>query len=169
MGKINNKKQEETKKESLSVYVRGVLIGAMYGKRSFSKGGDKEDKYRLTIKPVEDDMMMLRAKAEPFYEDVEEKWLPKWLTTDKEEDLEFLNLSSNFDIKIGQKNEDGSLQDLGYMMEYIEDNGNINGSKVIVLITIKKGAIYPQAILIKELHQQNISDMFAALDDELPF
>lgn len=157
-------------KQSTSIYVKGTLISAMYGKRSFKKGGDKSDKYRISIKPEFDDMMMLRKKAEPYYEDADEQWIPKWLKSDKQEDMEYLNLASNFDIRAG-KREDGDkdIEDLGYLMDYISDNGNINGSKVVVLIVIKEGAIYPQAILIKEMNKQSISDMFSALDDELPF
>ena len=60
------------------------------------------------------------------------------------------------------------------MMSFIEANGNINGSKVVLMVTLKEGAIYPQAILIKELHQTNIEDLFEGFmdidgDESLPF
>ena len=165
------KKQEKKENESKSLYVRGIITEAMYGRREFKKGSDSKDKYRISLKIEPEDMEKLIEEAESFYEDTEEKWLPKWYTD--EDAREFLNLSSNFDLKIGIK-ENGQLKDLGTMWNYIQDNGNINGSKVVLLVTLKPGAIYPQAILIKELHQTNIEDLFNGFmetngDDELPF
>lgn len=165
------KQQEKKENESKSLYLRGILTEAMFGRREFKKGSDSKDKYRISLKIDPEDMEKLIEEAEPFYEDTDEKWLPKWYTD--EDAREFLNLSSNFDLKIGIK-ENGQLKDLGTMWDYIQDNGNINGSKVVILVTLKPGAIYPQAILIKELHQTNIEDLFEGFmetdgDDELPF
>ena len=169
--KKSTTKQETEKKEAVNIKVRGTLTSAMFGKRNFAKGGDKEDRYRYSIKIVPEDLKALREAAEPFYEKVEEKWIPKWLTSDDPKDLEYINLSSHYDILAGLK-EYGSaeMQYLGNLVDdYIADNGNINGSKVILSITIKEGAIYPAAILIKELKKQTIEDMFEDVDDELPF
>lgn len=165
------KQQEKKENESKSLYLKGILTEAMYGRREFKKGSDSKDKYRISLKIDPEDMEKLIEEAEPFYEETDEKWLPKWYTD--EDAREFLNLSSNFDLKIGIK-ENGQLKDLGTMWDYIQDNGNINGSKVVILVTLKPGAIYPQAILIKELHQTNIEDLFEGFmetdgDDELPF
>lgn len=167
----NAAKQETEKLEPVNIKVRGTLTSAMFGKRSFAKGRDKEDRYRYSIKIVPEDLKALREAAEPYYENVDVKWIPKWLTSDKPEDLEYINLSSHYDIRAGLK-EYGSneMQDLGNLIDdYIADNGNINGSKVILSLTIKEGAIYPAAILIKELEKQTIEDMFEDVDDELPF
>lgn len=164
MGTKNNKKKDTEELKNKSVYIRGVLVDAMYGKRSFDKG---EDKYRISIKAVPEDMEMLAEEAEPYYEGVDEKWLPKWFTD--ADSREYLNLSSNFDIKVGEKLEEGAVSDLGRLMDYINENGNINGSKVVLMVTLKKGAIYPQSMLIKEKHQTTIADMFAAFEDDLPF
>lgn len=169
--KVAAKQQEKKENESKSLYLRGIITEALYGRREFKKGSDSKDKYRISLKIEPEDMEKLIEEAEPFYEDTEEKWLPKWYTD--EDAREFLNLSSNFDLKIGIK-ENGQLKDLGTMWDYIQDNGNINGSKVVLLVTLKPGAIYPQAILIKELHQTNIEDLFNGFmetdgDDELPF
>lgn len=169
--KKNTKAAEKTAPESKSLYLRGIITEAMYGRREFKRGSDSKDKYRISLKIEPEDMEMLLAEAEPFYENTDEKWLPKWYTD--EDAREFINLSSNFDIKIGKK-EDGKLVDCGTMMSFIEANGNINGSKVVLMVTLKEGAIYPQAILIKELHQTNIEDLFEGFmdidgDESLPF
>ena len=59
---------------------------------------------------------------------------------------------------------------MGYLIDYINEHGNINGSKVVLLLTLKEGAIYPASILIKELKQVTIADMFQDFDDdEMPF
>ena len=42
----SNKKDEKQELKSTNAYIRGVLVDVMYGKRTFKKGGDKEDKYR---------------------------------------------------------------------------------------------------------------------------
>ena len=165
------KKTETEELKSKSVYLRGVITEAMYGKRSFGKGSDSKEKYRISLKVVPDDMDKLIEEAEPYYEETNEKWLPKWYTDENARD--FLNLSSNFDIKIGKKTADG-VEDCGTMMQFIEANGNINGSEVVLMVTLKPGAIYPQAILIKKLHTQTIGEMFNGFmdldgDEELPF
>lgn len=157
--------------ESKSLYLRGIITEAMFGRREFKRGQDSKEKYRISLKIEPEDMDKLIEEAGPFYEETEEKWLPKWYTD--EDAREFLNLSSNFDIKIGKK-ENGKLVDCGTMMSFIEANGNINGSKVVLMVTLKPGAIYPQAILIKELHQTNIEDLFNGFmdvdgDNSLPF
>ena len=76
-----------------------------------------------------------------------------------------------FDIKAGMRNaETGNIDELGDLIGgYIKEHGNINGSKGIVMVTIKEGAVYPASILIKELKHTTIADMFADFDDELPF
>ena len=168
-----SKKQQEVKKElePINVKVRGTLTGAFYGKRTFAKGGDKEDRYRYSLKIVPEDLKALREAAAPYYEDVDEKWIPKWFNSDDPEEMEYLNLASMYDIRAGLK-EYGSteMQDLGNLIDdYIKENGNINGSKVIFSVTLKEGAIYPAAVLIKELKKQSIEDMFEDVDDELPF
>lgn len=169
--KKNTKAAEKSAPESKSLYLRGIITEAMYGRREFKRGSDSKDKYRISLKIEPEDMEKLLEEAEPFYENTDEKWLPKWYTD--EDAREFINLSSNFDIKIGKK-ENGKLVDCGTMMSFIEANGNINGSKVVLMVTLKEGAIYPQAILIKELHQTNIEDLFEGFmdidgDESLPF
>lgn len=169
--KKNTKAAEKSAPESKSLYLSGIITEAMYGRREFKRGSDSKDKYRISLKIEPADMEQLLAEAEPFYENTDEKWLPKWYTD--EDAREYINLSSNFDIKIGKK-ENGALIDCGTMMSFIKANGNINGSKVVLMVTLKEGAIYPQAILIKELHQTNIEDLFEGFmdidgDESLPF
>ena len=125
------------------------------------------EKYRLSIKVVPEDMAALIEKAAPYYEKTEEQWIPKWFKN--ESDREYLNFASNFDIKAGYKNAEGNIEELGNLVEYINKAGNINGSKVVVMVTIKEGAIYPASILIKEFKHTTIADMFSDFDDELPF
>ena len=163
-----NTKKEEQQLESKSVYVRGILTDAFYGVKTFAKGNSGKDKYRISIKAIPEDMETLVTEAEPYYENVDAKWLPKWYTD--EDAREFLNLSSNYDIKAGYKNpETGKIEDLGNLIEYIDKNGNINGSKVVIMVTLKEGAIYPASILIKEFKHVTIADMFNDFDDDLPF
>ena len=165
------KETTEPKKESKSLMLKGVLVQAMYGKRSFKKGGDKENRYRYSLKLADGQLEKLREAAAPYYEDTEAKWLPKWLTSKEPEDIEYINFSSHYDIMAGLKTDDmRDAEDLGNLVDdYIAENGNINGSKVIMSITIKEGAVYPNAILIKELHKRTINDMFVECDDDLPF
>ena len=163
----NNKKQNTEELKATSVFVRGTLTDAMFGKRTFAKGSDNKEKFRISIKALPEDMEKLVEVAEPYYENVSDDFTPKWF---KEENArEYLNVSSNYDIKAGLKAEDGTIQELGNLMDYINENGNINGSKVVLMVILKEGAIYPQSLLIKELHQTTISDMFMEFEDELPW
>lgn len=170
MANSKNNKTTAAKQDSTTINVRGILTSAFFGKRSFKKGGDKVDKYHYSLKILPEDMERLKEAAAPFYEDVDEKWIPKFMSSDDPKDLEYLNLSSNYDIRAGKKLEGEDMEDVGKLIEdYTKENGNINGSKVIMALVIKEGVIYPQGILIKELHQQSINDMFMDVDDELPF
>lgn len=167
MAKKNTSAEAKTK-DSTSVYIRGILTDAFYGVKDFKKGRQQAEKYRISIKANREDMDKLAEVAAPYYEDTDEQWIPKWF---KDKDCrEFLNLSSNFDIKTGYRNpETGAIDELGDLTKYIAENGNINGSKVILMVTVKEGAVYPASLLIKELKHVTIADMFADFDDDLPF
>ena len=178
-GKNNTKKNTQAEQESGKIYLAGTITTAMYGKRTFANGkSDKEEKYRLSMKLTAETMDKLKEAAEPFYVDVEEKWLPEWLTGDTDKDGGYINFSSNYDIRTGEY-VNGAIVDKGGMSDYVADNGgNINGSKAVVLVIIKPGAIYPGALLIKELHKVDIGSMFNADDadfkaafdgEDLPF
>ena len=168
--------QEQEKQESGKFYLSGVVTTAMFGKRSFTNGKkDKEDKYRISVKCTAESIAKLKEAAEPFYVDTEEKWLPDWMTKETSKDGGYINLSSSFSFRVGEY-VDGAVHDCGAFEDFLADQGgNINGSKVVVFVTIKPGAIYPAALLIKELVVQDIGSMFegedfeAAFGDELPF
>lgn len=174
----NTKKATQEKAESAQVNVSGIITTAMYGKRKFANGKqDKVDKYRLSIKVKGSQIDKVKEAAEPFFEDTDDQWIPDLLKEDTPEEG-YINLASSFDIRIGQYI-NGQIADRGSMTDFIADNGgNINGSKAVVSITVKEGALYPAAIIIKELKKQDISSLFPkseaefnALmnDDDLPF
>lgn len=167
--KANTKAQAQTQANG-EVMLGGIVSLAMYGKRSFVNGkSDKEDMYRLSLKINIASLTKLRETAEPYYQDTDEKWLPNWLTKELDEfegeDI-FINLASKYDFPVGEY-VNGKLNSLGSFGDFLADNGNINGSKVVVSITIKSGALYPKALVIKELHKQDISSVFGESDDAL--
>lgn len=178
MAKKTTKTQEQAqeKQESGKFYLSGVVTTAMFGKRSFINGKkDKEDKYRISLKCTAESINKLKEAVEPFYVDTEEKWLPDWMKKETPKDGGYINLSSSFPFRVG-KYENGTIADCGAFDDFLVDNGgNINGSKVVVLVTIKPGAIYPAALLIKELVVKDIGSMFegedfeAVFGNELPF
>lgn len=153
--------KEVAKKDSKQVVIAGVVTTAMYGKRNFSTGqSDDTEKYRISLKVVPAQVEALKQAAEGYFEGIEDKWIPDWYKKDVAE-TEYLNFSSSFDIRIGELGVNNRMFDKGRMSDYIKANGgNINGSKIALSLTIKKGAVYPAAILVKELHSQTINDMF---------
>ena len=171
--KNNTAKKGNTKAQAQGngeVMLGGIVSLAIYGKRNFPNGkSDKEDMYRLSLKVNLATLTKLRETAEPFYKDVDEKWLPTWFTKDIDEfdgeDI-FLNFSSKYDFPVGEY-VDGKLEALGSFGDFLNANGNINGSKVVASITIKEGALYPKALVIKELHKTDISSVFGETDDAL--
>lgn len=164
--------------ESEKYYLAGAVTTALYGKRQFANGdSDQEDKYRLSLKCTKKAIEGLKEAAEPFYVDVEDKWLPKWLTEETNEDGGYINLSSSYSFPVGEY-VSGEIQNRGMLQEFLTENGgNINGSEVVALVSINPGAIYPAALLIKKLKKQDIGSMFKADDsgfmeafgEELPF
>lgn len=171
-----NSKQEAQEMETGKVYLAGTITTAMFGKRTFANGKkDKDEKYRISLKCTKEAVDKLKEAAEPYYVDTEDKWLPDWLTEETPEDGRYINLSSGFNFRVGEYI-NGAIVDQGDLTEYLSDNGgNINGSKAVVLVNIKQGAIYPAALLIKELHKQDIGSMFGgegfteAFGEDLPF
>lgn len=153
--------KEVAKKDSKQVIIAGVVTTAMYGKRNFSTGqSDDTEKYRVSIKVKPAAVQALKDAAEGYFEGIEDKWIPDWYKKEAAE-IEYLNFSSSFDIRIGELGVNNRMLDKGTMSDYIKANGgNINGSKIALSLTIKKGAVYPAAILVKELHSQTINDMF---------
>lgn len=158
--------KEAAKMDNRHVVIAGIITTAMYGKRNFSTGqSDDTEKYRISLKVVPTQVEVLKCAAEGYFEGIDDKWIPDWYKKDASE-IEYLNFSSSFDIRIGELGVNNRMFDKGTMSEYIKANGgNINGSKIALSLTIKKGAVYPSAILVKELHSQTINDMFG--DDNL--
>lgn len=176
--KTDAKKEQNQKPESEKYYLAGTVTTALYGKRTFANGkSDKEDKYRLSLKCTKKAIEGLKEAAEPFYVDVEDKWLPEWLTEETADDGGYINLSSFYPFPVGEY-VNGEIQNRGMLQEFLTENGgNINGSEVVALVSIKPGAIYPAALLIKKLKKQDIGSMFKtddngfmeAFGEELPF
>ena len=154
------------KNDSSHVVIAGIVTTAMYGKRNFSTGQkDEVEKYRISIKVNSATVQALKDAAKGFFDGIDDKWIPDWYKKDAAE-TEYLNFSSSFDIRIGELGVNNRMFDKGTMTEYIKaKGGNINESKIALSLTIKKGAVYPSAILVKELHSQTINDMFG--DDNL--
>jgi hypothetical protein len=168
MAKKTEKKQEL---ESTMVKVCGTITELMYGRRSYANGRkDKEDKYRLSLRLAEGQIEKFIEACQPYYEDAEETYTPKFLKDDAtEDDLKYLNLKSGFDFGFVQKTAYG-FEEIGGVNEVLDEYGNISGSKVVVTIKIKEGAFYPVAVCIVELHKKSLSDLFDASDfEELPF
>lgn len=178
MAKQTTNKKQAQDQENGKFYLAGTITTALYGKRTFTNGKkDKDDKYRISMKCTADAINGLKEAAEPFYVDADEKWIPDWMKEEPDKDGGYINLSSGFDIRVGEY-VNGAIVDKGGMADYIAENGgNINGSKAVVLVSIKQGAIYPAALLIKELHKQDIGSMFKtddqgfmeAFGEDLPF
>lgn len=100
-------------------------------------GKDKEKKIRFSIYDFEisDD---LRSKILEYF-DINSTFCPKWL---KDKDVEFINLKSNYNIDIYDKNNERMNE------EQIEQiYSDFEGS---VLIVVKEGAIYPVAIKVEK-------------------
>lgn len=163
------KSEENEKKRSATVYVRGILAAAYYGRPSFNTNGEAKKKYRISIQANEEDMKKLVEAAAPYFTDTDPQWIPKWFSDP--EAREYLNLSSNYDIKAGYRNPNTKrIEELGDLISgYLEENGNCNGSEVVVMVTIKDNSVYPASILFKKIKHTTIADMFADFDDELPF
>lgn len=167
------KKATETKKEleATMIKVCGTITDLMYGRRTYANGRkDKEDKYRMSLKLASGEMEKFIEACKPYYEDAEETYIPKFLKDDaSDEDLEFLNLKSGFDFGFVGKLANG-FEEIGGVNDVLDDYGNISGSKVVVTIKIKKGAFYPVAVCIVELHKKSLADYFDASDfEDLPF
>ena len=160
--------EDTGKKRSVTVYVRGVLASAYYGRPSFNTNGEAKKKYRISIQANEEDMKKLVEATTPYFKDTDPQWIPKWFSDP--EAREYLNLSSNYDIKAGYRNPNTKrIEELGDLISsYIEDNGNVNGSEVVVMVNVKDSSVYPASILFKKIKHTTISDMFSDFDDDQP-
>lgn len=172
MGKTVVKKQEQQAElQPKFVRVCGTVTDMMYGRRTYSNGRkDKEDKFRLSIKPADGEMDKLIKEAIPYYEDADANYIPKFLKDDaSDEDLEYLNLKSSFEFPFA-KLENGAIVEAGTFTNVLEQYGNITGSKVVVTVKLVEGAFYPASVCIVELKSKSFTDFYSDLEfDELPF
>lgn len=148
--------KDNTTKDEV-VKVRGIITGAMFGTSKF----DKTDKYRVSVKFDEGERAKLVNACKDIYKDAG-SFIPKWFKDDK---AEYINFKSNYDIPCVYS-EDGVRVEDG-LAHILSEYGTISGSKVIVAVTLKDGAIYPKAIAFTELVKASIDGLFD--DDELPF
>lgn len=166
-----NEKEKATRPESAMIKICGTVTDLMYGKRTYNNGRkDKEDKFRLSLELANGQIDKFIEACEPFYENADANYIPKFLKDDaSEDDLKYLNLKSGYDFGFVQKTEEG-FEEIGGVNEVIDKYGNISGSKVVVSIKIKEGAFYPIAVCIVELHTKSLADWFDASDlEDLPF
>lgn len=122
---------EKEMKELKTLLIEGVIVSCRYGSTKF----DDTNKYRFAIKsdsiPYDD----IHA-----YDNVGAKLTPSWM---KEKDG-YINLSSIYDVPVM----DTRLKKISFT-DWME-NYNTIGSKVLVKIKQKDGAIYPEAIKVLE-------------------
>lgn len=173
MGKtVTTKKQQEQQAELQPKFVRvcGTVTDMMYGRRTYKNGRkDKEDKFRLSIKPADGEIEKLIDEAAPYYENADANYIPKFLKDDVSEDLEYLNLKSSFEFPFA-KLENGAIIEAGTFTNVLEQYGNITGSKVVVTVKLVEGAFYPASVCIVELKSKSLTDFYSDLEfDKLPF
>ena len=122
---------EKEMKELKTLLIEGIIVSCRYGSTKF----DDTNKYRFAIKsdsiPYDD----IHA-----YDNVGAKLTPSWM---KEKDG-YINLSSIYDVPVM----DTRLKKISFT-DWME-NYNTIGSKVLVKIKQKDGAIYPEAIKVLE-------------------
>lgn len=122
---------EKEMKELKTLLIEGVIVSCRYGSTKF----DDTNKYRFAIKsdsiPYDD----IHA-----YDNVGAKLTPSWM---KEKDG-YINCSSIYDVPVM----DTRLKKISFT-DWME-NYNTIGSKVLVKIKQKDGAIYPEAIKVLE-------------------
>lgn len=122
---------EKEMKELKTLIIEGIIVSCRYGSTKF----DDTNKYRFAIKsdsiPYDD----IHA-----YDNVGAKLTPSWL---KEKDG-YINCSSIYDVPVM----DTRLKKISFT-DWME-NYNTIGSKVLVKIKQKDGAIYPEAIKVLE-------------------
>ena len=122
---------EKEMKELKTLLIEGIIVSCRYGSTKF----DDTNKYRFAIKsdsiPYDD----IHA-----YDNVGAKLTPSWM---KEKDG-YINLSSIYDVPVM----DSRLKKISFT-DWME-NYNTIGSKVLVKIKQKDGAIYPEAIKVLE-------------------
>ena len=180
---MNNKKntapakQEETNntvEEKLTITVYGTVTDLMYGRRNFKNGkSDKEERYRITIEPLQGEMQKLIDACSKLYDLNDKNWLPKFMSEDAtEDDMKYINQKSAFDFRIGQllNRKTREIEEIGGVADVLEKFGNINGSDVAVKINVKKGAYYPLSVLIINQRSKTMSEYYEDSDfNECPF
>lgn len=173
MARTTATKKQEQQAELQPKFVRvcGTVTDMMYGRRTYNNGRkDKEDKFRLSIKPADGEMVKFVKEAEPYYYNADNNYIPKFFKVDaSDEDLEYLNLKSSFEFPFA-KLENGAIVEAGTFTNILEQYGNITGSKVVVTVKLVEGAFYPASVCIVELKSKSLTDFYSDLAlDELPF
>ena len=169
--KTTKKQEQQAELQPKFVRVCGTVTDMMYGRRTYNNGRkDKEDKFRLSIKPADGEMDKLIKEAIPYYENADANYIPKFLKYDaSDDDLEYLNLKSSFEFPF-VKLENGAIVEAGTFTNILEQYGNITGSKIVVTVKLVEGAFYPASVCIVDLKSKSFTDFYSNIVfDELPF
>ena len=133
-GFMATKKQEQQAElQPKFVRVCGTVTDMMYGRRTYNNGRkDKEDKFRLSIKPADGEMEKLIKEAIPYYENADANYIPKFLKDDaSDEDLEYLNLKSSFEFPFA-KLENGKIVGADYSQIELRLLAHISGDETMI-------------------------------------
>lgn len=145
-------------KVSKKVIVKGILTSCYYGKSKLDKDNNK---FRLSIKVEQSEVEKLRNKAVELKTYETTRLVPKWFTDDIET-IEYLNFKSIYDLPLKHENETTTLEDV------LSDNDNylncrLVGSECRISVTLKEGAIYPNAIMIDKAGE--VKNPFSDFED----
>lgn len=155
-------KKTEEKNEVIRHTIKGVVTACYKGRSKFSK----TEALRISIKFDEGqrEKLVEKCEANNIYDNVKEGYIPDWYS---KKDAEYINLKSVYPVACRVENTQKYTSGTTYDLEddILAELGNINGSEVSVSVTLKEGAIYPVALLIKKLCVKDFDDLFAAMTE----
>lgn len=136
--------------------VTGTLTAFRYGSNKYDKDNNK---YYVSVKTSIPAAIRESIRLE-YFEDSKEKYIPEPFRAPGESDDEcYLNLKSLYEIPVFRFGEGNKRYSYDDVIE-LGDGLPPIGSEVKLSIRLKKGALYPLALLIIELVKQDASHYF---------
>lgn len=156
-------------KENNKLYLEGTLIKLIYAPLvTYIDGKEKVSKeayYQLAVKAPEDKGAAQNVRT-AYYTDVADNFIPKWVRGEEKPDAKgeiYYNFKSLYDLKYFLPNEEGNYSNALSYDDLCEKCNGVAplGSRVLVSIRCKEGALYADAIKFLDVKKVTVDSYFA--------
>ena len=137
-------KEEKKTLETKKLAINGIITEMTFGK----KFKDTEPRYHVSVKISEETRDKLIEIAAPYFENVEERFIPEWLNAKSL----YINLKSKYPVKV--------MTEGGTDEHVIRENEDYVGARGTVLANLKEKGLYLAGVVCKDQKEKTLENFF---------